>query len=150
MDFITNFISQLVLGGFVHASVIIIALSQVEHLLGIFVSGRHSTVNTLLKLEQSLEQANMTAVHSSARPAIEGATLGARPFSSRGRKHAGGLPAQLGRDMSEVERARRKSRLGPGIKTQRLAPTEMSMMSQRPFDSDRQTCQGSDRGKQLG
>lgn len=49
MGFITNFISHPVLSGFIYASAVVIALSQVEHLLGVPIEGEHSTVGTVLE-----------------------------------------------------------------------------------------------------
>ncbi len=47
MGFLTNFVSHPVLSGFIYASAIIIALSQVEHFLGIEVPAAHSTPETV-------------------------------------------------------------------------------------------------------
>jgi SulP family sulfate permease len=62
MGFITNFISHPVLSGFVHASVIVIALSQLKHLVGIPLSGGHSTVVSLMELGRRIGEANLSAV----------------------------------------------------------------------------------------
>jgi sulfate permease, SulP family len=62
MGFITNFISHPVLSGFVHASVIVIALSQLKHLLGIPLSGGHSTLGLLMELGRRIGEANLSAV----------------------------------------------------------------------------------------
>lgn len=55
MGFITNFISHPVLSGFIYASVIVIALSQMGYLLGIELSegGERSTVGTVLGIARN-------------------------------------------------------------------------------------------------
>jgi SulP family sulfate permease len=58
IGFITNFIPHPVLSGFIYASAIIIALSQIKHLLGISVSGGHSTVETVLEIGRHLGEIN--------------------------------------------------------------------------------------------
>lgn len=58
MGFITNFISHPVLHGFVYASVIVIALSQMEHLLGVSVSGGHSTVGLVIEYGRKIGEAD--------------------------------------------------------------------------------------------
>ncbi len=50
MGFITNFIPRPVLSGFIYASAIVIALSQMQYLLGIPLSAGGSTVGTVLEL----------------------------------------------------------------------------------------------------
>ncbi len=50
MGFITNFIPRPVLSGFIYASAIVIALSQMQYLLGIPLSAGGSTVGTALEL----------------------------------------------------------------------------------------------------
>jgi sulfate permease, SulP family len=57
MGFITNFISHPVLSGFIYASVVVIALSQVEHILGVSVSGQHSTVGVVLEYARNIGEA---------------------------------------------------------------------------------------------
>lgn len=58
MGFITNFISQPVLSGFIYASAIVIALSQARHLLGIEFSESHSTPGTAWEIVQRIDQTN--------------------------------------------------------------------------------------------
>ena len=58
MGFITNFISHPVLRGFIYASAVVIALSQVEHLLGTPISGEHSTVEVVLEHARRIEETN--------------------------------------------------------------------------------------------
>lgn len=58
MGFITNFISHPVLSGFIYASAIIIALSQAKYLLGISMSGAHSTIDTALALARQIGETN--------------------------------------------------------------------------------------------
>lgn len=62
MGFVTNFISRPVLSGFVYASAVVITLSQMEHLLGIPLSGEHSTVGTVLELGRSIGETNPLAL----------------------------------------------------------------------------------------
>lgn len=62
MGFITNFISRPVLSGFVHASVVVIAASQLEYLIGISISGNSSTAETLLALGEHIGKANLSAL----------------------------------------------------------------------------------------
>ena len=59
MGFVTNFIPRPVLIGFVYASAVVIALSQAQHLLGIPVSGTHSTVGAVLELGERIGEANL-------------------------------------------------------------------------------------------
>lgn len=59
MGFITNFISHPVLSGFIYASAVIIALSQVEHLLGVPISGEHSTVGVVMEHARRIEEVNL-------------------------------------------------------------------------------------------
>lgn len=66
MGFVTNFISHPVLSGFVHASVLVIAVSQLGHLLGIPLSRRHSTTEVVVQLGQHIGEANPVAVAISA------------------------------------------------------------------------------------
>jgi len=58
MGFIVNFISHPVLSGFIYASAVLIALSQLEHMLGTPVSGGHSTVEVVLEHAKRIEEAN--------------------------------------------------------------------------------------------
>ncbi len=58
MGFITNFISHPVLSGFIYASAVVIALSQVEHLLGTPISGEHSTVEVVLEHARRIDETN--------------------------------------------------------------------------------------------
>lgn len=58
MGFITNFISHPVLSGFIYASAVVIALSQVEHLLGVSVSGGHSTVGQVVEYGRKIGETN--------------------------------------------------------------------------------------------
>ena len=62
MGFVTNFISRPVLSGFVHASVVVIAVSQLEQLIGVSISGSPSTVGTLLALGEHIGKANLSAL----------------------------------------------------------------------------------------
>jgi SulP family sulfate permease len=59
MGFITNFIPHPVLSGFIYASAIIIAISQTKYILGISVSGEHSTVSTTLEIGKQIEDTNL-------------------------------------------------------------------------------------------
>lgn len=59
MGFVTNFISRPVLSGFIYASAIVIALTQLEHLLGIPVSVQYSTVDIVLELGRRLGETNL-------------------------------------------------------------------------------------------
>lgn len=59
MGFVTNFISHPVLSGFIFASAIIIALSQLEHLLGIPVEGSHAVTAALLELAGGIARTNL-------------------------------------------------------------------------------------------
>ena len=54
MGFVTNFIPRPVLSGFIYASAIVIALSQVRYLLGIELSAEGSTVSTALELARKI------------------------------------------------------------------------------------------------
>ena len=54
MGFVTNFIPRPVLSGFIYASAIVIALSQMKYLLGIQLSTEGSTVNTVLELVRNV------------------------------------------------------------------------------------------------
>lgn len=58
MGFVANFISHPVLRGFIYASAVVISLSQVEHFLGVPVSGQHSTIGIVLEHARSLDEAN--------------------------------------------------------------------------------------------
>ncbi|MDP8940621.1 MAG: sulfate permease [Actinomycetota bacterium] len=58
MGFLTNFISHPVLSGFIYASAVIIALSQVKHFLGIEASDDHSTLGMLASIIQKIENTN--------------------------------------------------------------------------------------------
>ncbi len=59
LGFVTNFISRPVLSGFVLASAVVIALSQMEHLLGIPLSGERSTAGTALELGRRIEETDL-------------------------------------------------------------------------------------------
>ncbi len=59
MGFLTNFISHPVLSGFVYASAVIIALSQVEHFLGIRPPDDHSTLGMLTNIFGRIENTNL-------------------------------------------------------------------------------------------
>ncbi len=54
MGFVTNFIPRPVLSGFIYASAIVIALSQMKYLLGIPLSAGGSTVSTVLELARGI------------------------------------------------------------------------------------------------
>ena len=58
MGFLTNFIPHPVLSGFIYASAVIIALSQVKHFLGIESSDDHSTLGIVASILQKIEQTN--------------------------------------------------------------------------------------------
>lgn len=58
MGFITNFISHPVLSGFIYASAVVISLSQMEHLLGVPISGEHSTVSVVLEHARRIGETN--------------------------------------------------------------------------------------------
>lgn len=58
MGFITNFISHPVLSGFIYASAVVIALSQMEHFLGVPISGEHSTVGVALEHARRIGETN--------------------------------------------------------------------------------------------
>ena len=59
MGFLTNFISHPVLSGFIYASAVIIAISQVEQLLGIKISSEKSTPGMMLEIGQRLTEAHL-------------------------------------------------------------------------------------------
>ena len=59
MGFLTNFISHPVLSGFIYASAVIIALSQVEHFLGIEPPDDHSTLGMLTNILDSIENTSL-------------------------------------------------------------------------------------------
>lgn len=77
MGFVTNFISHPVLSGFIYASAVIIALSQVEHILGIPLSGELSTLETVREHAQRIGEVNIIAL------AITLSTLAAILFLSK-------------------------------------------------------------------
>lgn len=58
MGFLTNFIPHPVLSGFIYASAIIIALSQVKHFLGIEPADDHSTISIVTSIIQEVGQTN--------------------------------------------------------------------------------------------
>lgn len=58
MGFLTNFISHPVLSGFIYASAVIIALSQVKNFLGIASSDDHSTTGMVTNIIQKVENTN--------------------------------------------------------------------------------------------
>ena len=58
MGFLTNFISHPVLSGFIYASAVIIALSQVKHFLGIEPADDHSTLGMVASIIGKVENAN--------------------------------------------------------------------------------------------
>lgn len=58
MGFLTNFISHPVLSGFIYASAVIIALSQVKNFLGIESSDDHSTTGMVTNIIQKVENTN--------------------------------------------------------------------------------------------
>lgn len=58
MGFLTNFISRPVLSGFIYASAIIIALSQVKHFLGIEPTDDHSTLGMVASIIGKIETTN--------------------------------------------------------------------------------------------
>lgn len=90
MGFITNFISHPVLSGFVHASVIVIALSQLGHLLGIPLASTHSTTDIAVQLARTITEANLYAV------AISAACLAVLVFSRRIARIPGPLIVAVG------------------------------------------------------
>jgi SulP family sulfate permease len=59
MGFLTNFISHPVLSGFIYASAVIIALSQVEHFLGIESADDHSTLGMVANIIGRIENTNL-------------------------------------------------------------------------------------------
>jgi sulfate permease, SulP family len=62
MGFIANFIPHPVLSGFIYASVVVIALSQVRHLTGIPLASEHSTVSTALELSRHIGEAHLATL----------------------------------------------------------------------------------------
>lgn len=58
MGFVTNFISHPVLSGFIYASAIVIALSQLKHILGISLSDEHSIAKMVLELGRRIGETN--------------------------------------------------------------------------------------------
>jgi SulP family sulfate permease len=68
MGFITNFISHPVLQGFIYASAIVIALTQMEHLLGVSVSGGHSTVGLVIEYGRKIGEADPMTLSIAAGP----------------------------------------------------------------------------------
>ena len=60
MGFLTNFIPHPVLSGFIYASAVIIALSQVKHFLGIDPSEDHSTIGIVTSIFGKIENTNLT------------------------------------------------------------------------------------------
>ena len=77
MGFLANFIPHPVLSGFIYASVIVIALSQTEHLLGIEVSGPHRVVETVVQILGRLDEVNPYAL------AVGGGSLAVLALLSR-------------------------------------------------------------------
>jgi SulP family sulfate permease len=61
LGFVANFLSHPVIAGFITASGIIIALSQVKHIIGVSVSG-HTLLEIVPALWRALPQTNMTAL----------------------------------------------------------------------------------------
>lgn len=59
MGFLTNFISHPVLSGFIYASAVIIALSQVKHFLGIESADDHSTLGMVASIIGKIENTNL-------------------------------------------------------------------------------------------
>ncbi|CAN5527194.1 sulfate permease [soil metagenome] len=59
MGFLTNFISHPVLSGFIYASAVIIALSQVKHFLGIEPADDHSTIGMVASIIGKIENTNL-------------------------------------------------------------------------------------------
>lgn len=58
MGFVTNFIPHPVLSGFIYASAIVIAISQLQHLLGIETGAGQSTVNVALEMGRGIAATN--------------------------------------------------------------------------------------------
>ncbi|CAN5856582.1 sulfate permease [soil metagenome] len=58
MGFLTNFISHPVLSGFIYASAVIIALSQVKHFLGVEPADDHSTLGMVASIIGKIENTN--------------------------------------------------------------------------------------------
>ncbi len=58
MGFVTNFISHPVLSGFIYASAIVIALSQLKHILGISLPDEHSIAKVVLELGRRIGETN--------------------------------------------------------------------------------------------
>ena len=58
MGFLTNFIPHPVLSGFIYASAVIIALSQVKYFLGIEPSDDHSTIGMVASIVQKIGETN--------------------------------------------------------------------------------------------
>lgn len=58
MGFVTNFISHPVLSGFIYASAIVIALSQLKHILGISLPDEHSIARMVLELGRRIGETN--------------------------------------------------------------------------------------------
>lgn len=59
MGFLVNFISHPVLSGFVHASVVVIIVGQLDHLLGLSLPARQSTPQTVLHLVRAIEHTSL-------------------------------------------------------------------------------------------
>ena len=86
MGFVSNFLSRPVLSGFTSAAAIIIALSQLKHVLGISFAGSAKGQELVWRTLQALPQANLYAV------GIGGATLAIIMVLKR---YARGIPSAL-------------------------------------------------------
>ena len=99
MGFLTNFISHPVLSGFIYASAVIIALSQVKHFLGIPSSEDHSTTGMVVAISDQIGEANplplVIGVASVAAIVLLGRLVPRIPGAPRrrGRRHPRRLPA---------------------------------------------------------
>ena len=62
MGFVTNLLSKPVIVGFTAAAAVIIAVSQLKHLLGIPLSNQHSVIETLEAITRQLSQLNWIAI----------------------------------------------------------------------------------------
>ncbi len=76
MGFITNFVSHPVLSGFIYASAVIIALSQMEPLLGVTLSEKQSTSGMALDLARHVGETNLIALATGLACIVAIAALG--------------------------------------------------------------------------
>ncbi len=60
--FLVNFLSHPVLSGFMNAAAIIIAISQLRHLLGVSLPSTEGTFETMIRIVERLDQTNLTTL----------------------------------------------------------------------------------------